>query len=537
MAETGNDIDIRLGVDGVNQTVAELEKVNAAVSKSAKQTEQMAVAQKKVQEATTKSNVSIGQFGSSLGLAGQALGRVNPAMGQLTSMAGAATGVIQGLTTAGLGPLGIALAAVSFALSAGMGAWDSYKNSQKEAHDALAAMVPTLDDVIARIRKMREEQALATRRAAGTATEDERIGEAGVLEGRLNQADTRMRELFPNGLTAQNRSAIAASASRGHMSAKAREYLALERQAADLRTQLAGELQAAEEARVRTIEQQDAEASSLQSAPESRITATRRASGGTPNAAGGRDKAAQNAAFENAQAQLEAQQSLQDQVFAKQQEFNIAQEEQRVAFEQLMRDKDAERVERAREAEEQITEAMLAENEKRLNAAQAEADARIASAQKTAEMISTIGNITSGVYGFIDDAIKKTDESEEERFKREKARIGVEAAINAVVYGASAAAAFATGNIPGGIGFTAAATMSAAAAVKAGVDAGVGPSASGGGGMQRPDSPQNVGAGNGGGNITVLMTGPVLAGTDRLAFGKELNAVISDANNRYGNAA
>ncbi len=60
MAETDNDIDIKVGVDGVTQTVAELEKVNTAVSKSAKSTEQMAVAQKKVQEATTKSNVSIG---------------------------------------------------------------------------------------------------------------------------------------------------------------------------------------------------------------------------------------------------------------------------------------------------------------------------------------------------------------------------------------------------------------------------------------------------------------------------------------------
>lgn len=138
MAE--QDIQVKVQFDTAQATTA-LKGVSQAAGETAKQTE-------KVGEATQKSQVQIGQFGSALGLAGQAVGQLVPGLGQVVTVAGSATGVIQGLTTAGLGPLGIAIGVVSVAVTAGVKLWQDYKTEQERTEESIRRTVlPTLADL------------------------------------------------------------------------------------------------------------------------------------------------------------------------------------------------------------------------------------------------------------------------------------------------------------------------------------------------------------------------------------------------------
>lgn len=179
------DINAKITYDTTQATTA-LKGVSQAAGETAKQTE-------KVGEATQKSQVQIGQFGSALGLAGQAAGQLSPALGSVASTAGAATGVIQGLTTAGLGPLGIAISAVAVAVTAGVGIWKAFNDQQVEARKkadelkkSLDAQVESLDDIIDRNRRIAGEQERQRRIAAGGGTREE-------LQAQVEQAEQLVR--------------------------------------------------------------------------------------------------------------------------------------------------------------------------------------------------------------------------------------------------------------------------------------------------------------------------------------------------------
>ena len=120
MAE--QDIQIKVTVDA-SQATAALKGVSQAAGETAKQTE-------KVGDAAASSQTKIGQYGSTLGLVGQAAGQLSPALGSVITVAGSATGVIQTLTTAGLGPLGMAISAVSVVVTAGVGLWKNWSDEQ-----------------------------------------------------------------------------------------------------------------------------------------------------------------------------------------------------------------------------------------------------------------------------------------------------------------------------------------------------------------------------------------------------------------------
>ena len=137
--------------------------------------------------ATKTAGASIGQFGSTIGLAGQAVGRLSPALGGLVSMAGSATGAIQGLATAGLGPLGLAVAGVSLAVSAGTALWTAYKQRTDDAAQAtreaaeatrdstiaLRANLDELDKIINRRRTMTTDASRTSRIALGAGSLEE----------------------------------------------------------------------------------------------------------------------------------------------------------------------------------------------------------------------------------------------------------------------------------------------------------------------------------------------------------------------------
>lgn len=160
---------LTIGVDtvGATKAAAEIDKVTGAVKKSV-------VATTESTKATQAQTLQIGQLGSSLGLAGQALGRVNPLVGQLTTMAGSATGVIQSLTTAGLGPMGVALGVVSIAMSAGIAALDDYREAQKKLDERIKnTTIPTLNELVGKLREAADLQQTQARLAAGRGSADE----------------------------------------------------------------------------------------------------------------------------------------------------------------------------------------------------------------------------------------------------------------------------------------------------------------------------------------------------------------------------
>lgn len=132
---------------------------------------QTATATSKVAEAAQAAQTKIGQYGSALGLAGQAVGKLNPALGGLVTMAGSATGVIQGLTTAGLGPLSIAISGISIAITAGTSLWSEYSKEAKDsAKDIKEQVIPTLNDLISKVADANAAMSRQSRLAMGLGT-------------------------------------------------------------------------------------------------------------------------------------------------------------------------------------------------------------------------------------------------------------------------------------------------------------------------------------------------------------------------------
>lgn len=493
-------------VTGAEAAAREMAKVKAAVDANTKAANDNAVAQKRIEDATKKAGVSIGQFGSSLGLTGQALGKVNPAMGQLVAMTGSATGVIQTLTTAGLGPLGIALSAVSLAVSAGSSAWASWKTEQDKARESARQTVKTLEDLISAHKQLNEQLTLRARVTSGRGTADEQAGF--TEEARLYANTARGR--ITGEIGSQERQRTEAEARRAE---QVLEYR-------------------------RRLEQQARERESYESSNRAQVSAmeqqVRDFGGGGASRPGGAsrreteqqrlDRLMRSAGASNPLASLAGGQTGLSDPDKERIRLEEQLNEERIAKAQAAAD-------RQLEIERQLTDAMNAEAEKRQRAVEAEAQARVEAIERTSAIMGAAGNAITGVYGFIDDASKKSDETEEQKQKRQLRRIGVEQAIQAVVNAASAAAAFARYDIPAGISYTAAAALNVAAAAKAGVDAG-NVKASPAGGM-RPDSPTQRSGSREPQNIVVNLSGPVIATADRAALGRELSGLVDEGRARY----
>lgn len=178
-----------------SQATSALKGVSQAAGETAKQTT-------KVGEAAASSQSKIGQYGSTLGLVGQAAGQLSPALGSVVTVAGSATGVIQTLTTAGLGPLGIAISAVSVIVTAGVGLWKNWNDEQKKAADAIRQnTIPALDELISRLEReksLRETKARLAR-GEGTAVEMAAFRQEGeqylaVAQQRFDEANRLFNE-------------------------------------------------------------------------------------------------------------------------------------------------------------------------------------------------------------------------------------------------------------------------------------------------------------------------------------------------------
>jgi len=143
---------------------------------------QTATATKAVGDQAKAAAPNVGQFGSTVGLAGQTIGRFNTGLGQTVTAGAAALGSIQAMTTAGLGPLGLAFGVASTAIAFFTTQQAAAEAKTKAFTAALDDNARSLDSIIA---KMREEQGLRqdrSRLAAGGGTAEEYEGEARRLE-------------------------------------------------------------------------------------------------------------------------------------------------------------------------------------------------------------------------------------------------------------------------------------------------------------------------------------------------------------------
>lgn len=176
-------------------------QAQTSLKQTASSADQAAVSTAKVGEAAKTAQPQIGQFGSALGLAGQAVGQLVPGLGQVVTVAGSATGVIQGLTTAGLGPLGLAIGVVSVAVTAGVKLWQDYKDEQERTEESIRNKVlPTL----ANLKKAFEdaaqaaldEEAIQRRVAARTASASDYAATITRLTGTQNQLRAEQEQLM-----------------------------------------------------------------------------------------------------------------------------------------------------------------------------------------------------------------------------------------------------------------------------------------------------------------------------------------------------
>jgi hypothetical protein len=179
------EVEGRITFDSTQATTA-LKNVGQSAKEAEKRSEALS-------KAIEGSKSSVGEFGSALGLAGQAAGRLSPALGGIISVAGSATGVIQGLTTAGLGPLGVALAAVSVGVTAAIGLWDALSGAQKNASNETESLTRSIyraadayDELAARRKRQDEQTAIRRRIGLGIGSAEETDIERQRIQERLN---------------------------------------------------------------------------------------------------------------------------------------------------------------------------------------------------------------------------------------------------------------------------------------------------------------------------------------------------------------
>lgn len=188
---------------------------NAQTDKANKLLDENAGSNKRAGKENERGAFQVNQLGSAFGLAGQAVGRFNPALGQVAQTAGAATGTIQQLTNAGLGPMGIAVAAASVAVPLLTTAVEHFGNAaERESVRLSRGLNRTIQETIGLLEGAAEQQRLFERLSTGTATTTEatanritqqsqlsiarsrfgaavsRVGSVGGLENGMSEAET-----------------------------------------------------------------------------------------------------------------------------------------------------------------------------------------------------------------------------------------------------------------------------------------------------------------------------------------------------------
>lgn len=503
-----NELVIKIDQTGADKTAQAIGKVTAATKENAKAVETQA-------KATKAASVDVGKFGSALGIAGNTVGQFNSTAGQMVSRLGAATGAIQSLSTMGLGPLGVAFAAVNIAVTTFNQLSNDSAAAMRSASSEAASAAVTIRDLASAYAQARDNAATLARVRAGEGTADEQRAALEIATSRTADIQRRIRQ-SSSGVG----SLFTTEAERRSLYVQEAQALREEERLRDAQRRQRNEAVLEEESGFLNLSPQSPAA-----------VAPARRGGGAARAAAG-----DGGAFANASsAKAKAEQALaEEQAFADAQAALEEEKTRRTIEAQKERDELA--YEERMAAEEKVTRLLEEEEERRLRAAEETDRARVESYQTAARAIEAIGGTIAGVYDLVDSAGASADESAEARQKRELKRMAFMQAVEAIINAARSAAAFASQDYVGGAAFAAASGLNIAAAAKAGVDAGNVPRTSGasaGGGMSRDNASRGSGS-QGAGTIVINMNGPVIAASDRAELGRQLGQIINEGAGRYG---
>lgn len=554
-----NDVVGKVEYTGGEKSSGEIEKVSKALDKNAqaaaKDTTALKENEKAVKGAGTaaaSSTPNIGQFGSAIGLAGQAVAKLNPSLGQLTTMAGSATGAMQALSTAGLGPVGIALTVVSLAVTAGSALYAQYVNDEKAASDAANVLAESLNstansfDNVAAARardRVAEERTVAMRR--GTATAETYATRQQGLEQEISRLRNRTAEEETAFAALSDSQQVIEDRRRQHRIAEANRELDTifeQGQIADQREQALA-ASAAAKAELEAA----ARAELIKNPPRTR------------HAAHAPDTSYEDKLFEDQQRRLEEENRLLDEADALQLEKDAAakqlmiQQEQDYQEELLRLQQKAIDYQAASElrATQERSDAIDEENAsnltKVLNAKRREQQAHEKFQSTMADINTGVGEGFSVLSDVVQAAAGSSKASQESMLKTMAAVSMTESIIKAAIETAESISSFATYNYPAGVGHAMAAAAFGVAATKAGIVAGGGGGAVGSGvpsahaqAYGNPSTstvgggPSSGGSSSGGPtNITINWgSAGLVYAADRVALGRTIEDMIAEANAR-----
>lgn len=212
------DLELGLSVEGVDEAVRDLGRVGQAQSRVADaaaeqaraasgQARQIASAQRQIVDSTTASSRSavdsarsFGQMATSLGNVGSVVGRVSPQLGAIGSVIGQVGGATTALSGA-MGPLGVATAALTAGLGVLAIAQRESAERFREMQRAARGLLPTLGDVLTRMRQAQQLQRQSTllRGGFGGIDEQEAASQAARQRAATLEAAAQSAEDFLGG--------------------------------------------------------------------------------------------------------------------------------------------------------------------------------------------------------------------------------------------------------------------------------------------------------------------------------------------------
>lgn len=424
-----------MSTDNVNafrKAAAEYDALKSAADRITRSQQQLAQSSGAVAAATRTSGVQIGQLGSTASLVAGTIGRLNGGMGQTAGVVAQALGSIQSLTTAGLGPVGIAIGVVSAAVTAATALWAAHTEKVEAAARAM-------DEMAAATARYREQQRL-TNLAIQSESEAGASSSLTTVEGRRAATEARRREL---------------------------EQTDAQRNAATLR-------RINDEAELAGLNQPRGGGGG-DGVDESKLKEIQRL------AAMQREAAANDAAL---------------MVEAKRREYDIAQEAEDRQLEILQKGLDERRAALERAAAEQIR-TVDETNARNLtsvrNAMAKEVDARRKAAKTSEEVQKAVGDAHSLVSSIIQASAGSSERAQKKALQAEAAASAINSGIQAAVEVARAAASYP--DVAGIVAHGTAAAAYVVAAAKAAIVAGGGGGAAGSG---TPSAAAQAGGGGGG---------------------------------------
>lgn len=544
-----SDLDISgtVSIEGADTTAKELNAAAGAATKLANET-------KKVDAAAKSASEKLDAAGNAAGALGNMVGTVNPQLGSMISglgdAAGAATTMGNAAKAAGLsvstafGPIGIAVAAVTGLVVAGATAWMDYKDEQKKAADAIRNQVlPTLEQLIAKADEANQKMGLRSRLGQGLGSVTE---QQAFLTDLDNQITAKTQQL--NLLVSTTRVADMDARFMAEKSAIESELQGLNSEL-QRRQRLLGQAQTNQN----LVTENARRLREMQLEIEAAEGGGMIGEGPRPPRGGG-SRRVQAAEDENRRLRDLEQERIDDarETFAKElallEEYMNNEAEVRDRIRNLEIDESNAAKDRAAEVARDIRNQQREDDRKRNESVQKGLDEQNRmvreAAEERREIITAVEGAITGAVEMAGQAIvesaKNAGESEREIAKKQAAATVITSSVKAAIETAESIAAFATGNVPGGIAHG----MAAAAFIQAAVMAGgqklppaEAPETGGGGGTRSPGGgPRRTETGGGEMAPIVVNIGSsgLVYAADRVQLGRDIDSMISEARGRSG---